>query len=91
MIYAGLARQGGIDGSLDIGACISPPIVKRWVGVWQVRPPHLIAMICIFHGANRSLKGARRKRALRVGKQLTFLTFNTTSRSMSSNTLYLSK
>jgi hypothetical protein len=46
--------QGLIGAERHRGVCISPPIVKLRVGVWQVPPQDLIAVICIFHGANRS-------------------------------------
>ena len=49
-----LARSQLIGGKLNVSVRVPPPIFKCWVGVWQVPSPHLIAMICIFHGADRA-------------------------------------
>jgi hypothetical protein len=75
-------------------------IFKEWARFWAQRMivQSAIRMMlrgpttpaCFFSVSIRS-RAPGRKRGLRVGKQLTFLTFNTTSRSMSSNALYLNK
>jgi hypothetical protein len=49
-----LERSQLIGGKVNVSVRVSPPSFECWVWVWQLRSPHLIAMIRIFHGANRS-------------------------------------